>query len=336
MKLKNIKAKCSLVFAMLIALNFLSCKNNEIEPFETPLHRYGGIDPQDIYVYLKSQNEASKINSIDVLSKGGALTIKGNKAVISLQAGITREQSFDFETEVSFDLDKNDSLTASDLKAYKQLPPEAYKLSDNKFTIRKGKISSDTLSIELKQAFFKESETYLLPVTLTKTNNDKVKCATQRKTVYFLVSINIDLDNIAASNAKFEGKLMDRSKWKYSAHTSYNGYELSKLFDGSLKSSWIAPISTSFLTIDAGENRPVKGFVFNMPHLGVNYSANIISVYSSKDGAKWDNQGTFDSYDNSNQYNVSFKKPVDARHIKFTFTSTLGSYVGYSELNAVE
>ncbi|WP_405372084.1 BT_3987 domain-containing protein [Phocaeicola sp.] len=211
---------------------------------------------------------------------------------------------------------------------YPVFPINAVKLVNNNLNIPSNSlVSKDAFKIEFISEALENVEEgfYLLPLVLNEVTGNAV-VSTNRGTVYLLIDLSVDKDNICDIIPEEKGELYsdERIDWKAEAFNSYFGNDdTSIMFDGDESNS------LSY-TLEFNEDKE-SGFIIDMQKVIGNisgiyekfywdsYAIVLSDIYTSVDKEEWIYQGSYTEQDDTSE--MFFYAPIEARYIKVVVNS---------------
>ncbi|WP_316839362.1 BT_3987 domain-containing protein [Pedobacter gandavensis] len=183
---------------------------------------------------------------------------------------------------------------------------------------------------------------YLLPLTIKQGNI----AFTDQAAKVIMVLLTGKITNVNPANSGLTGTTAIRTGWALTSSANFTTKAVARLVDGSNSTSWRSNgILPAWVVLDMGNSSAVKGFSI-IPNYEYRTSDFIeMDVLSSTDGTTWKAEGQYvgpatlasSSATLPDVKTVKFIIPVTARYFKFNITkSTLGTYSGMCELNAIQ
>lgn len=310
----------------------ISKVNNNIAVSSTRQIMYALVSVDSTFIGITSLNNT---NIVDVPIQN--MLGVWSTSPINLRAMVSR--SFNRGTTVMV---KNDNSLVSTYNTlnktnYLALPNGSFTISKSTATIPANATTSiDSLTIPSPNlsALTPENQ-YLLPISIVDDNNNPTIEPTKSE-----VYIHYYFSNIDPSNSGLIGNTMSRTNWSVKASSIYSdSYKAAKAIDGSatLADSWISGAIPSYLDLNMGSIKTVKGFNVT-PIPNTSYIFLTMEIYSSNDASNWNIEGIYSSTSTSTTAKVvKFITPVTAQYFRFKIiTANNSSITGISELNGVQ
>lgn len=323
MKRRNIR-----LFIYLLSLSCfmcLSCADDE---------SYDFLGDSVNRVYLRSLD-----NTVNGFDKASLNIVKTPVDIIYnvLKFPIYSTLSVNEDISVLFSIDNSlvENYNVKNNVSYKEFPLKMINLQNSELKIPSNSTVSEGLvevEIQTDAVATLERGTYLMPITIANVAGN-AKISSNRNTIYIIVSVSEDVDNIWDTPPSSKGKLLDidRTNWTVSASNSIFFGDTKNLFDGN---------TNSFIQYSISSYDDNTGFIIDLKQeysniSGVyqyyygNYAVKESDIYTSLDGENWTHQGFYKSLGSSD---ICFYSPVSARYIKTVVRATYG-YVYIRELN---
>lgn len=326
MKRKNMR-----LFIYLLSLSCfmcLSCADDE---------SYDFLGDSVNRIYLKSLD-----NTVNGFDKASLNLMKTPVDIIYnvLKFPVFSTFSANGDISVVFSID-NSLVKSYNIKngvSYKEFPLKMINLQNRELKIASNSTVSESLvevRIQTDAAATLEKGTYLVPITIASVTGN-AEISSNRNTIYIIVTVSEDMDNIWDSNPLSKGNLLDIDRTNWTLTTSNSNFvgETNGLFDGDINSYVQYSISsyddnTGFIMDLKQEYSNISG-VYQYYYTG-SYAVKESDIYTSLDGENWTYQGLYKSL-GSSVSDICFYSPVKARYIKTVVRSIFG-YVYIRELN---
>ena len=333
--MKNINILKIFIGCTLITLT--SCDNNDIgvEPNNVKDY-YHGTDPNQILGYVEGVESGRGFLNFNAVNNMEETVIKG-ESESNLKVLLTRASDYDTDVALKADNSLVDAYNETNNTFFLPLLSEAYEISKENFTIKKGELESEEVSVKiLDPGLLTSTDGYIIPLIAQFASNDEVKTESNRCVLY--VQVDLELNNIDHSMNLVEGDLIDKTDWIITSARNKNN---AKLSNGATSDSWWEFISSSFIQIDMGETHLVKGVVFSADSHYPSEKPKKMTILMSLDGVKWISYGTFQNDDLVGDFadvHVALNVPIEAKYVKFiNFTAVgNGSYLSLSEVSIIE
>lgn len=224
---------------------------------------------------------------------------------------------------------------------YVMLPEDAYALSDTEVLIKKGEVTSSTISLSVytQGVSMQPFIDYMLPVQLTDVT-EEYTINEDLQTTYFILRSEPNIDDYPQ---------LDRSDWSVVSFSTEepaegsNGGLVSSAFDGQNNTFWHSQWNGGeappphWFVIDMGSTQTLHGLSFLDRQSDNNGKPKDVEVEISMDGENWTPAGNFtlqNTQDLQNQFLTSgFNQ--EARYFKVTVTSSYNAaYTHLAEIYA--
>jgi hypothetical protein len=253
--------------------------------------------------------------------------------IASYNTAVTAELSADLSLIAAYNQKNNTT--------YEAFPDGTYELTKKQTQIPAGsKYSVDSFEVSLKNmGVFQKGKTYILPV---KTSTASPFVQGPKNVAYIVLRLN----NVSMENVLLAGITIARNGWSVTASSSFSSNPVARVLDGNNATAWSSTAGIpEWLRLDMAASKTVKGFVLVPSYEYRTENWLLVNVSSSMDGVNWTFEGTYSgsvtatssSATNPDTKYLNFINPVTARYFKFDILrSTDGTYVGLSEINAIE
>lgn len=327
MKRRNIR-----LFIYLLSLSCFMCLScTEDESYDFP-------GDSKNRVYIKSLN--------NIVNESNRASLDITRTPTNVISGVLKYSVFSTikangEIGVLFSIDNSlvDSYNMRNKTSYKEISQKVINLQNSELKIPSNStISEDMLEIGIHAdaATDLEAGEYLLPITIGYvTGNAEV--SSNRNTIYILLNVYEDLDNIWDTNTTSKDHLLDVSRADWTVNTMNSSFlgDTKKMFDGDIYSYTQYSISsydnnTGFIVDLKQEYSNISGV--HQYYYDAGYAVKNSDIYTSLDGEDWTYQGHYKSFGGSIS-DICFYSPVKARYIKTIVVRTASEYVYIKELN---
>lgn len=221
---------------------------------------------------------------------------------------------------------------------YSTLPTDMVEVSNQNPVIAAGQyLSADSvkLNINTEKVATLESKIYLVPVKITEVKGS-LQISENYHTVYLLVNIAEDTDNIWDVTPEEKGNLLgtERQAWTVTTANSSFGGSVGVLFDGN---------SNNYLNYRVQSYDENTGFTVDMQqsyqtlsglkieYYSSSYGIREAEIYTSEDGHEWNLQGHVNNTNGT--WDLAFYSPVSARYLKFVVRQVASYGVYFREFN---
>ena len=201
-------------------------------------------------------------------------------------------------------------------------------------------MSADKVKIDftgdLSKILTSETSGYLLPLEITSVQGGGTTTSRDRNIVYIVITA-VDTDSMFKAVGQLTGaEAIDRSGWSADSDLPTN---IGNLFDGKDSSKWPSTLNKQpdYLIVDMGKKQSLKGIEFRPYNKKNGYG--IIQIFTSDDGATWQNQGKA-TLNIDNNF-VEFFAPMSFRYFKvvaetYNNKGFTGYQFGLIEINAFQ
>ncbi|WP_282196681.1 glycoside hydrolase family 18 [Alistipes finegoldii] len=305
-----------------------------IQIMNPAIHTADGSYRPAAYFNLNAKNE----DNIQVLhTPGGDFVDKE----IAFPISCSQKPSGD----VAVALVRNDALIDAYNLAHgtscQPVPDGVVEIVNSSITIAAGEVvSADKVKIDftgdLSKILTSETSGYLLPLEITSVQGGGTTTSRDRNIVYIVITA-VDTDSMFKAVGQLTGaEAIDRSGWSADSDLPTN---IGNLFDGKDSSKWPSTLNKQpdYLIVDMGKKQSLKGIEFRPYNKKNGYG--IIQIFTSDDGATWQNQGKA-TLNIDNNF-VEFFAPMSFRYFKvvaetYNNKGFTGYQFGLIEINAFQ
>jgi hypothetical protein len=304
---------------------------------------YIKVKPTGYMVGLKVPNSQTNVLNINYVTSGvGGVYVQPADGVF--QVGISPAAGVSTPLEiVPGDAEMVTAYNTANKTEHILLPAANYTISAAaKITFAAGQ-STANLSVTLKDGQQLDPlKKYLLPLTIKQGNI----AFPDQKAKMIMVLVSGKITNIDPANAGLTGTTAVRTGWSVTASGNFSTRVVTRILDANNATAWRSSGTLPAWTVlDMASVTAVKGFSI-VPNYEYRTSDFLeMDVLSSNDGTIWKTEGQYvgpvilasSSATAPDIKTVKFIVPVSARYFKFNITkSTLGTYSGMCELNAIQ
>lgn len=336
------------IITLFSGILLISCDDyGKPEPY-TP---YQGEDAPTYTSKVYINNQLMPVNQYKFKStyieKEKSLTIAGD-TIVKFPIKVTSPFNKKIVIKCSIDENYVDTYNKENEADFILLPATHYTLENSEVVIEEGKIKSmDSISIKVNKSadFRNNTKDYLLPIKIESVDGKNKYISSNMSRVNILGESSLVLDNIYLNNDAVEGEEIDRSNWNVTVNNSYNdsSFGVSNLIDENKMTMWLVSLNVEpICNIDLGKTATLKGMRIHPGNYygNLSYSPKKMTIYTSANGKKWIEQGTFSVQNQltaEESYNIKFKSAVATRYVRVKTVESFSSYYsGISEIYMIK